>query len=155
MDRISIHDAVFVRYLLVPRLRHVKIEYDKPALVPKGNHGEDPFLTSFLAVYSLFSATYPLIGSCCGIFAPPFFAISAIRQPCGGEVEKLKGLGGKRVRPFYIRLTVYAVSAFIPEHPSPCAEACSAATATLASWAEPTGSDLIATVNCHSSFSLS
>ena len=34
--------------------------------------------------------------------------------------------------PFCICFTVYVV--FIPGHPSPCAEACSAATATWASW---------------------
>ena len=31
VDRLSVHDAVLVGYLLVPRLRHVRIEHDEPA----------------------------------------------------------------------------------------------------------------------------
>ena len=33
MDSLSVHDAVFVGYLLVPRFLHVRIEYDEPAFV--------------------------------------------------------------------------------------------------------------------------
>ena len=31
MDGFSVHDAVFVGYLLVPRLGHVRVEHDEPA----------------------------------------------------------------------------------------------------------------------------
>jgi hypothetical protein len=41
--------------------------------------GRNPFLTSFFAIYSLFYATYPLVGSYCGTFAPSFFVLSATR----------------------------------------------------------------------------